>query len=275
MSKIAAIQMCSSTSVDENIKTAADLISLAAANGAKMAVLPEMFPLMTKDKTHRADIKEAFGKGRIQSFLANQAKKSNIWIIGGTIPLTSDNSHKATAACLVYDNNGENVARYDKIHLFDANLDGDESYNESHSTEPGNKIVVIDTPFGRLGLSVCYDIRFPTLYSAMSDLGAEIIAVPAAFTATTGKDHWEVLTRCRAIENSCYIIAAGQGGTHESGRESHGNSMIINPWGEVIQQSPKDGNCIIYANIDLKKLHDIRKSMPIIKHRKLKINPIL
>lgn len=267
MAKVAAIQMCSTSNVDENLKTAAGLIKQAAANGAMLAVLPEMFAVMSTDVKEKINQKETYGKGKIQDFLKEQVIQNNIWIVGGTIPLACDDSDKIRSACLVFDNHGNNVARYDKMHLFDVVLSDKESYKESDTTQPGTEVVTFDSPVGKLGLSVCYDIRFPYLYNELLKQGAEVIAIPSAFTVKTGQAHWQLLCRARAVENFCYVIGAGQGGMHEGGRETYGHSLIVEPWGTVVAERKEPGAGIIYADIDLKRLHDIRKSIPITEHQ--------
>lgn len=266
MHKVAAIQMCSSMSVDENLKSAGKLISEAAEKGAKLIVLPEMFPFVGPAE-NRNLIQEAEGHGKIQDFLSEQSRKNKVWIVGGTIPIQSQN--KIRAACLVYDEKGLLVARYDKIHLFDVVLSPNESYKESDTIEPGEKSVVIETPFGKLGLAVCYDIRFPALFMDLFKKGAEIIAIPAAFTEKTGEAHWKLLARARAVENFCYVIGACQAGTHESGRKTYGHSVIVHPWGNVLAERAQPSAGIIYGDIDLESLRHIRKSIPIAEHRKL------
>ncbi|HLB56761.1 MAG TPA: carbon-nitrogen hydrolase family protein [Coxiellaceae bacterium] len=268
--KIAAIQMCSSHVVDENLATAAKLIAEAAKNQAQLIVLPEMFAIMGKKPTDKVDVKEKYGSGKIQNFLSQQAKMHNTWIVGGTIPIACEDEKKVRAASIVYDHNGNAVARYDKIHLFDVTISETESYKESDTTEPGNDIIVVDTPVGKLGLSVCYDIRFPGLFTQLMNDGAEIIAIPSAFTVKTGEAHWQALSRSRAIENFCYVVGAAQGGTHTSGRPTYGHSIIVEPWGSIIQEITELGNAIAYADIDLKKLHEIRASVPVMQHQKIK-----
>lgn len=263
MSKIAAIQMCSTTNVDENLKQAALLIAEAASEGAQLAVLPEMFPLFGFDTKDKVLVKEEPGSGKIQDFLATISQKYGIWIVGGTIPLSSNDQNKIKAACLVFDSTGLQIGRYDKIHLFDVQLSEQEFYRESDSTEPGKDLTVIDTPLGKLGLCVCFDLRFPDLFHKLFLLGAEIIAVPSAFTKQTGHAHWEILMRCRAIDSFCYMIGACQGGKHHNNRETYGHSMIINPWGEIVAQAKPSGSGIIYSEIDLQNLYAIRKQIPI------------
>lgn len=268
--KIAAIQMCSSHIVEENLAMAAHLIKEAATNQAQLIVLPEMFAIMGKKPTDKVEAKEDYGSGKIQDFLSNQAKMHQVWIVGGTIPVACENKNKVRAASIVYDCNGNVVARYDKIHLFDVTISETESYKESDTTEPGDEIVVVDTPVGKLGLTVCYDIRFPGLFTALMNRGAEIIAIPSAFTIKTGEAHWQLLSRSRAVENFCYIVGAAQGGTHSSGRQTYGHTLIVEPWGAVVQEIIDPSNAIAYASIDLKKLDEIRASIPVMQHQKIK-----
>jgi len=270
MSKIAAIQMTSSASVIENLASAADFIQRAAQQGAKVAVLPEMFPLFGLNPEDKLAVSEPFGKGLIQDSLAELALQHKIWIIGGTIPLQSSLPHKIAAACLVYDHTGKVVGRYDKMHLFDVTINANESYQESAHIEPGNEVVLIDSPVGKIGLAVCYDIRFPELFRKLFNQGAEIFAIPAAFTTTTGKAHWEVLARSRAIENFCYVVGACQTGLHQNGRQTYGHSLIVNPWGTVLT-SLADTTGIITADIDLTELKKIRRNIPVDQHQKIDI----
>lgn len=267
--RIAAIQMCSSHLVDENLAMAARLIEEAAGNGANLVVLPEMFSIMGLNQTEKVTVSEIYGSGKVQSFLSEQARKNKVRIVGGTIPIQCDDPNKVRAASIVYDQNGDLINRYDKIHLFDVTISEAEVYRESDTTQPGNRIVVIDTPFGKLGLSVCYDLRFPELFRFMFNQGAEIICVPSAFTVKTGEAHWETLLRSRAIENFCYVIGAAQGGKHSSGRSTYGNSLIVEPWGTVSSRIEGTQPGMIYTDIDLKKLAEIRKSIPITEHQKI------
>jgi nitrilase len=192
-----------------------------------------------------------------------------VWLVGGTIPLTGGDARRVRAACLVYSDRGERVARYDKIHLFDVRLDSGEEYNESRVIEPGNAPVVVDTPFGKLGLAICYDLRFPELFRRMLDQGAELFAVPSAFTVRTGRAHWEVLVRARAVENLAYVIAGAQGGYHLNGRETYGDSMIVNPWGEILDRLAR-GSGVVLADIDRRFFDATRTRFPSIQHRKLR-----
>lgn len=265
INRIAAIQMASGPYVAANLSEAERLIEIAVNMGAKLIALPEYFAIMGIKDTDKVAVREKEGSGPIQRFLAKTAKKHQIWIIGGSVPLESDNPDKVRNACLVYDDKGKQVARYDKIHLFGFEQ-GQEHYQEKKTIEPGDAVVTVDTPFGKLGLSICYDLRFPELYRAMGDV--DIIAVPSAFTETTGKAHWETLIRARAIENLCYVIAPGQGGYHASGRETHGNSMIVDPWGVVQDRLPR-GSGVVISSINTAYLKSLRKSLPALKHRKL------
>ena len=254
---VAAIQMCSSHHVSENLKSAEQLIAQAASNQAKLIVLPEMFAVIGLSANDKVLVKEPFGDGQIQRFLAAQAKKHKVWIVGGTIPIEGNHEKKIRASSLVFNDEGVCVARYDKIHLFDVTVSEHEVYKESDSTEAGDTLVVIDTPVGRLGLGVCYDIRFPELFRAMFEKNVQIIAIPAAFTVTTGKAHWELLARCRAIENYCYVVGACQGGTHSNGRKTYGHSVIIDPWGDVVARKESIEPGVIYTEIDLNKTGSI------------------
>ena len=269
MTKIAAIQMASGTNVSANLIEVSRQIVSAAQDGAKLIVLPENFAIMGMDDADQVKIAENEGSGQIQDFLSEQAKKNNVWLIAGTIPLKSNNENKVYAACLVYNEKGEQISRYDKIHLFDVHLEiTSETYKESETIEAGNKVVVVDTPFGKIGLAICYDLRFPELFRQLVLQGAEIIVVPSAFTAITGKAHWEVLLRARAIENLCYVVASAQGGYHVNGRETHGNSMIIDPWGTILDRLP-DGSGYVAADIDIENINKIRQSFPVLEHRKI------
>jgi nitrilase len=274
MHRFATIQMASGSNVTANLNEAARLISEAVDMEAKLIILPENFALMAMHPTDTVNIREKPGSGPIQDFLSQQAARSNIWLVGGTLPIATNNPLKFRAACLVFDNTGECVGRYDKIHLFDVTTTPDEHYCESKTIESGDQVVVVDTPYGRLGLAVCYDLRFPELFRCMLNQGVEVFAIPSAFTAVTGKAHWEVLVRARAIENLCYVIAANQGGYHVNGRETYGDSMIIDPWGVVLTRL-NQGAGVICADIDLKKQANLRDRFPTHKHRKIQFEPII
>ena len=264
--KVAAIQMASSPHVTSNLTEAERLITLAAEQGAKIVVLPEYFCIMGVKDIDKVAVREKAGDGTIQRFLARMAREHKIWLIGGTVPLVSNFPNKVRNSCLVYNDKGEQVARYDKIHLFGLDL-GTEHYHEENTIESGDQIIVVDTPFGKIGLSVCYDLRFPELYRAMGEV--DMIVVPAAFTETTGKAHWEPLIRARAIENLCYVVASAQGGYHLSGRETHGNSMIVDPWGVILDRLPR-GSGIVIANVNRDYQKSLRQSLPALKHRTIK-----
>ena len=268
MKRMAAIQMASGPNVPANLNEAGRWISYAADTGADLVVLPENFAIMGMKQTDMLTIKEPQGVGPIQDFLKNMCIKHRVWIVTGTIPMTTDDPLRIRAACLLINPDGDIVTRYDKIHLFDVKLDEGESYSESDVIEAGNEIVVQDTPFGKMGLAVCYDLRFPEMFRRMADLGVELIVIPAAFTAITGKAHWESLVRARAIENLSYVIASAQGGYHANGRETYGDSMIVDPWG-VIKDRLYRGSGFVIADLDLDKIKLTRKQFPALKHRKL------
>ena len=269
MSIVAAIQMASGPNVKANLEEAEKLINTAVQQDAELVVLPENFAIMGMSEVDKVAIAEKYGEGPIQKFLSQQASKHGIWIVGGTIPIDASVTGKVYSACLLYNDSGEVVARYDKIHLFDVVLeDNDESYNESETIESGDDVVVADTPFGKIGLAVCYDLRFPELFRAMADVGMEICVLPSAFTSLTGRAHWEALIRSRAIENLCYVIAPDQGGYHMNGRETHGDSMIVDPWGVVLNRLPH-GTGVVVSDIDLDQLSKTRKNFPALQHRRL------
>lgn len=269
MNKCAAIQMASSPNVSFNLMEAEKLIAEAAKRGAKLVALPENFALMGDHELDKLKIKESDGSGPLQTFLSGVAKKYAVWVVGGTIPLTGDDENKVRAACLVYNEHGERVARYDKMHLFDVNVPGTaELYRESDSIEPGKETVVLDSPFGKIGLAVCYDLRFPEMFRNMLMMGMEILVIPSAFTAETGAAHWEVLLRARAIENLCYVIAPNQGGFHLNGRKTFGHSMIVDPWG-VVLDCYKTGGGFVSADIDGERLEKVRAAFPALNHRLL------
>jgi predicted amidohydrolase len=261
--KIAAIQMCSSESIDENLQTAHRLIAEAAHLGAKLIALPEMFPLITDKSELRLQARESFGQGKIQDFLAHTALEYGVWLVGGTIPILNPQGDKVSAACLVYNELGICVARYDKIHLFDVVLSATEFYRESDTVEAGENSVVVETPFGRVGLAICYDVRFPELFHELFKKGAEIIVLPSAFTVKTGEAHWHVLTRARALDTFCYILAPAQSGTHASGRKTYGHSVIIDPWGSIIAECTAEKAGFICAEINLDDIYRVRTSIPI------------
>lgn len=272
MLRAAVIQMVSSAELNENLAQASEFLAAAAADGARLAVLPENFPFMGLQEIDKLQLRETPGNGPIQEFLALSAQKHQLWIVAGTIPLAADSPDHVRAASLLYDDQGRVAGRYDKIHLFDVEVDGSERYCESDSLEAGHDIVVVATPFANIGLSVCYDVRFPELYRNMHGLADErgigIITVPSAFTATTGRAHWETLLRARAVENLSYVIAADQGGTHANGRETWGHSMIIDPWGNILAQIDRDPGYAC-ANLDFDQLEQLRQRFPALDHRRL------
>lgn len=270
ITRVAAIQMVSGGDVAANLVSAAGLIVRAVADRATFLLLPENFALMGRHEEDKLRIMEPYGQGPIQSFLGAQARAHRIWLMGGSIPLQADATDKVRAACLLYNPEGNCVARYDKIHLFDVAVGGNaqDIYNESATIESGAEVTVANTPFGNIGMSVCYDVRFPELYRRMHKDNVDIITIPSAFTVTTGRAHWETLLRARAIENLCYVIASNQGGQHINNRETWGHSMVISPWGEVLAMI-EQGEGIACADIDLGKLQELRNRFPSLTHRKI------
>lgn len=272
--RVAAIQMASGPKLAANLMEAERRIAEAARAGASLAVLPENFGFMGKRDRDLLDHREQPGAGPLQEFLAESASRHRIWLVGGTIPLASADPHRVRASCLVLDPRGRQVARYDKIHLFDVQVPGsEEPYAESAVIEPGAEGVVVDTPLGRLGLAVCYDLRFPELFRCLLDRGMEILAVPAAFTAVTGKAHWDILVRARAIENLTFVIAGAQGGYHINGRQTHGHSLIVDPWGMVLAEARRGSACVV-AELDREQQDSIRQSFPSIRHRRFQCAPM-
>jgi deaminated glutathione amidase len=265
--QLAALQMTSGPDVAANLAQARGLLEEAAAQGAALAALPENFAFMGLQDADKRAVAEADGSGPVQDFLGSTAHRLGLWIVGGTVPLRSGGDGRVAAACLVYDADGRRAGRYDKIHLFDVDLpERAESYRESAHVAPGAQAVVIDTPVGRLGLSVCYDVRFPELYRHLSAHGAQLLAIPSAFTSPTGRAHWETLLRARAIENLCYVIAPAQSGFHPSGRETYGDSMIVDFWGRILRRVPRGRGCAVAA-VDLPAQAGVRKSFPALVHR--------
>ncbi len=268
--KVAAIQLASGTNVNANLLATEKLLEEAAKQGVSLAVLPENFAFLGADSADALPFRENEGDGPLQEFLSRLAGRLGLWIVGGTIPLEGVDQSRWRAASLVFDDRGREVARYDKRHLFDVNLvESGEHYKESDTIEPGDKVVVVDTPAGKLGLAVCYDLRFPELFRAMLDQGAEIFSLPAAFTAVTGRAHWDVLVRARAIENLAYVIAAAQGGFHNTGRETYGHSMIVDPWGSVLDRRER-GNGLAIATINPDFQTSTRRNFPSLTHRRLR-----
>src|SRR5271170_4614468 len=269
MGIVAAIQMTSSHVVADNLLAAGKLLREAKDAGADIACLPENFSFIGLKDADKLQVAEADGEGAVQSFLSDTARKLKMWILGGTIVIRGDRDRRVANASLLIDGNGKRVARYDKIHLFDVTIPGrDEQYRESAHVVPGREPVIADTPVGRLGLSVCYDMRFPELYRDLVSRGAEWLAMPAAFTVPTGRAHWETLLRARAIENLCYVVAPAQAGTHTSGRETYGDSIIVDYWGRVLSRLAKGGG-VITADIDLAKEAETRVRFPALDNRQL------
>lgn len=270
MSTVAAIQMTSGADVDANLADARALLEEAAAREARLAALPENFSFMGLRDADKRGVAEADGGGPVQDFLADTARRLKLWIVGGTVPLRGAADGRVAAACLVYDDRGERRARYDKIHLFDVQVPGraQDSYRESAHIAPGATPAVVDTPVGRLGLAVCYDVRFPELFRKLSAAGAQIFTVASAFTEPTGRAHWETLMRARAIENLSALIAPAQSGFHPNGRETYGDSLIVDHWGRILARLPRGRGCVT-ARIDLERLARDRESFPALAHRML------
>lgn len=275
VSRMAVAQMVSVDDVDINLTGAAKLIRSAVTEGARLLALPENFAFMGRRETDKCHVAEHFGRGVIQEFLAEQALRHDIWLLAGSVPLRADDDmaevpEKVCAASLLYSNDGRCAGRYDKIHLFDVEVPGrpGERYRESASHHAGDRTVLVKTTFGTLGLSVCYDLRFPELYRDLAARGAQILAVPSAFTEATGRAHWDTLLRARAIENQCYVLAPDQGGEHPGGRRTFGGSQIVDPWGEVLARVER-GPGLAIADIDLNHLAEVRRQFPCLQHRRL------
>jgi len=268
--RVACVQMTSGTDLPENLREVKIHIKKAAEQGAQLVVLPEMFCLMGVDQLDKVKHKEKIGQGPVQDFLSEQALRHHLWLVGGTIPIVvPDHPDKVYAACLLYNDQGKQVAAYYKIHLFDVCVSqSGETYAESQTTQAGETVVVVPTPFGKLGLAVCYDVRFPELFRQMTEKGAELVSLPSAFTLTTGALHWDVLVRARAIENQMYLLAACQTGTHFNGRKTYGHSMIVTPEGEV-QACLGSEQDILMGEINLDSLNLLRKEFPALSHRRL------
>src|SRR3984893_9651635 len=269
MGKVAAIQMTSSHIVADNLAAAGDLLREAKEAGADIACLPENFSFIGLRDAAKLQVAEADGSGAVQSFLSDTARKLKMWILGGTIVIRGDSDRRVANSSLLIDAAGKRVARYDKIHLFDVTIPGrNEQYRESNHVLPGRSPVIADTPVGKLGLSVCYDMRFPELYRELVALGAEWLGMPAAFTVPTGRAHWETLLRARAIENLCYVVAPAQAGLHTSGRKTYGDSVIVDYWGQVLSRLAK-GTGVITADIDLASQAESRARFPALDNRQL------
>ncbi|MGR3907007.1 carbon-nitrogen hydrolase family protein [Burkholderia sp. SR8] len=263
--RVAALQMVSTPDVARNLAEAGRLIAEAAGDGARLVLLPEYFCFMGHRDTDKLALAEPYRDGPIQRFLADAAQRHGIWVIGGTLPLKAPEPDRVLNTTLVFDPSGREAARYDKIHLFNFEK-GDESFDEARTIRAGNAVVAFDAPFGRVGLSVCYDLRFPELYRRMGDCA--LLVVPSAFTYTTGRAHWEMLLRARAVENQCYVLAAAQGGKHENGRRTWGHSMLIDPWGEIVAVRD-EGASVVTGALDPQRIADVRQSLPAWRHRVL------
>ena len=262
--RIAAVQMVSGPDIAQNLREAERLVAEAAGRGARLVALPEYFPLISGNEADKVRAGEQDGAGPLQDFLRETALRHRVWLVGGSIPLEAAVPEKVRNSCLVFDAAGRRVARYDKIHLFGFRR-GTEQYDESRTIEAGGSVVAFDSPFGRVGLSICYDLRFPELYRAMGTV--DLLVVPAAFTHTTGQAHWELLLRARAVENLCYVLAAAQGGTHPSGRRTWGDSMVVDPWGAVLERLP-EGPGVVSAEMDTSRIAELRASLPALEHRR-------
>jgi deaminated glutathione amidase len=273
MSVAAVIQMTSSPDVEANLAMARGLLERAHAQGAALAVLPENFAIMGSREADKVAVAEPGGEGPIQAFLGHCARELGMWIVGGTIPVRDEaEPGRVAAASLVFDERGRCVARYDKIHLFDVDIPGrEERYRESATVVPGAQPIVTTTPLGRLGMAVCYDVRFPELFRLLQAQGAEVFSLPSAFTAPTGRAHWELLVRARAVENLCYVLAPAQSGTHDNGRETYGDSMIVDPWGQVLARVTEAGPGLAVAEIDRTLQHELRGRFPALAHRKFQV----
>ena len=270
--KVAAVQMTSGPDVKANLEQARTHLEEAARRGAQLAALPENFSFMGLGDADKRRIAEADGAGPIQDFLAETAARLSLWIVGGTVALRAGPDGRVAAASVVYSAQGKRAGRYDKIHLFDVDIPArSESYRESAHVAPGLRAEIIDTPVGRLGLSVCYDVRFPELFRFLSAAGAQVLTIPSAFTGPTGRAHWETLLRARAIENLCYVIAPAQSGFHASGRETYGDSMIVDYWGRILRRLPRGQGCVV-AEIDLAAQAEVRQSFPALQHRAFATN---
>ncbi|NIY92193.1 carbon-nitrogen hydrolase family protein [Vibrio diazotrophicus] len=267
MERIGLIQMTSSSDVNENLTYIEQQTTLLAKQGAKWVITPENAVVFgNKEDYHNSA--EELGDGPVQARISRLAEEQQVWILIGSIPIrrTSASSVGVTTTSVLFNPQGHIVAYYDKLHMFDVDVaDGHKRYRESETFTPGNDIVVAETPFAKLGLSICYDVRFPNLYAELRRLGAQILLVPAAFTAVTGKAHWEVLLRARAIENQCWVIAVGQGGHHPCGRETWGHSMVISPWGDIIASLGQNAESLV-VDIELEQIESVRATMPISAH---------
>ena len=265
--KIAAVQMVSTPDVDRNLQAAERLVAEAARGGAALVALPEYFCLLGGRDDDKLRIAEPPGQGPIQRALATMARDHRVWLIGGTLPLQGPDPQHALNSCHVFGPDGELAARYDKIHLF-AFDNGSERYDEGRTLTPGGTPVAVQAGALRVGLSVCYDLRFPELYRALMTPPCDVLSVPSAFTYTTGQAHWELLLRTRAVENQCYVLAPAQGGTHENGRRTWGHSMVVDPWGEVLAMR-EEGEGVVLADVDPERIAAVRLQLPALAHRRL------
>lgn len=269
--RAAVVQMVSTDVIADNLQIAAELIRQAVLEGAQLLVLPENFALFSSARLFEAGQQEDSSAGPIRTFLAVTARQHGVWLVGGSLPLPSNDTHKVYAASFVLDPDGAECACYRKVHLFDAEVgDAQGRYLESDILAAGHEVVSVATPFGKLGLSICYDLRFPELYRALFQQGVDLITVPSAFTERTGQAHWQPLLQARAIENCCYVLAPNQGGQHTPKRATWGHSMIVDPWGEVLAQC-EFGNGFAIADIDLAYLRDLRQRMPVHAHQRIKV----
>jgi deaminated glutathione amidase len=267
MPRVAVLQMCSGPRIEANLEVAATLLEAAAAAGACLAVLPENFSFLGSAEADRLAVAEPPGEGPVQHFLGDQAKALGLWIVGGTVPVLESGEARPRAASVLFDDKGRAVARYDKLHLFDVHVPGsDEGYRESAGTAPGAGAVITATPAGKLGMAVCYDVRFPELFRSLSDAGLEAISLPSAFTVPTGRAHWELLVRARAVDNFAFVLAAAQWGEHEGGRRTWGDSMIVDHWGQVLARR-REGVGVVVADLDLEAQRDARRRFPLLTHR--------
>jgi predicted amidohydrolase len=279
--RVAVVQLVSTADVQQNLRAAANLIRQAATAGAELILLPENFAVLDGGPLSQYAEREGDDTALLQHFLKDQAQTNQVFVIAGTMPMATRplragesevetiRDGRVRPASLVYNPEGEVIARYDKMHLFDVQVEDKQAqYSESKSFEAGDQVVLVDTPMGRIGLSICYDLRFPELYRRLLDGGAELLTVPSAFTKVTGEAHWEVLLRARAIENQCYVLAANHGGVHNAMRETFGHSMIVDPWGRILAEV-EEGEGFACADIDLEALHELRAKMPVQSHRRL------
>jgi nitrilase len=266
--KAAAIQMTSGRDVARNLEEARVLIASAAAQQADLVVLPENFSYLGAEDAERLAAAERDGSGKAQDFLAELARAHGIWIVGGTIPILGE-SGRASSRSLLFDPSGARVAAYDQIHLFDVSVPGTagESYRESATTARGTELTCVPTPLGRIGMAICYDVRFPALFHRLSVLGMDILVLPAAFTVPTGRVHWQPLLQARAIESLTYVVASGQWGEHAGGRKTYGHSMIVSPWGEILAEQ-ETGTGVVSAELDMIRLRDLRAKFPVLEHRR-------